>query len=338
MGWLRQLLDFMVPEERLELSSPRGAGDFESANFWYNAKDFRQLTNKCVMSMGALALLFSDPAHAAQPAAYLTYVLHTESRLDSPVMYASPEAWAQTRHNIVAWARLVEAEGQALDLFFSPDYMEAEREWGRDYAQETGGTNLFLWLDRLPHVEVGAHVDEADGQWLYADAQEILLGFGVRDHGIVGGTFCIPGPAGYTEFWSGQTSSSGWTWRPTIIHGLASPGHVCDLRDSGVWRPSLDSAWMNDPSGPLVAVGGHRNTTETIMGELGACDPARLNTFSVQIFQAALSEPDFLAGRRREAGMWAGRQEVAWATLTEVAAVWRAQYLEEPSLVVRGAW
>lgn len=277
-------------------------------------------------------LLTSSNVFASSPKVYLTYVMHLEPKDESPFMYTSEKTLKETLYKIITWAKMVEESNQSLELLFSPDFLLEVQKLNLP------GENPFLALDNLSRVEVGVHVDEDDGIWRYADAMELLTSFGVEDHGIVGGTFYYGSDYTYREFWDGQISKSGWKWTPKIIHGLSSPNHTFDIRDSGVWRPSFDDPWENDPNGNLISIGGHRKTTNIIYEELDSFDSNLLNTSSIQFFQKELMNPDFLEQRKTDIEFWANEKDVSWNTFTEIAEIWKLYYDEESSLKTFGLW
>jgi hypothetical protein len=171
---------------------------------------------------------------------------------------------------------------------------------------------------------------------------QLLAQLGVPDTGVVGGYIANPPPA---QTWTRLRAPLVGlrppfpVWQARVLWGGGSGNHVADLRASGVWRPRDAEHFLeDDPGQALFNIGGWTGDIASGDGvaalleklRAGQLEEGRLYTATIMIPQCRLDQDRALLPAvaaivdRFEPDVATG--DLVWATLPEIARVWRETY------------
>jgi len=284
---------------------------------------------------------------------FVTFVSHNEESISNPPcapVMTDPVRFAANRAAVVSLAQVIWDKRATWNFQTEYEYLLRLNDW--ETAEErdrTQGLNVVHFLNTFApgYVQVDAHSHEKRG-YNYADVAYLLQELNVPPNGIVGGVTINPVA---TETWTrlrrplvGRKYPA-YTWQATILSGAASPGHRDDSNASGIWRPKAAASFHeDDPNQALLNVGNYPGTGSTLdpeplagllaMLRSGQLQTGRMYTVTMMIPQCELdSDPTVrtrvgtLIDRFQED---VARGDLVWATLTEMARVWRADYGSTP--------
>ncbi|MBI5509689.1 MAG: hypothetical protein HY903_13125 [Deltaproteobacteria bacterium] len=294
----------------------------------------------------------TDAGAAAAPARtriFATIVTHNER---SPHAECDPVVTVQSGYlaNRDLTLKLVDtviSHGAALDLQSDYLYLDAVKSWdGAAQKAKTGGMNLIQYLAGLAPAQLvlDAHA-HADDTVNYTDVSYMHELMGAPRNGVLGGFLWYPTEnESWTQFREVETGRRypDATWQVEILWGGATLQHRGpDSKASGVWRPK-DAAnfHVDDPAQTLVNVGAYAGAIGGV-GELldllhaGSLEPNRMYTATVFVNQCSITGAsiDALATSIDEYAADVAAGDLVWATLPEVARIWRAEYDSMPSIL-----
>lgn len=265
------------------------------------------------------------------------------------------DRYEAVRAQTVAFAHMVADEGGAYDLESDLPFLDAIARYD-DAAlmASTDGQNLAAWLATFApeHVTIDAHSHEhgyLDAPVNYADvASQVESLSGVPSTGVVGGFVATPAIEVWTRFLTPplRATRTAYEWSPGILWGGGSPGHTEDVEAAGVWRPTDPNEFLRDnPEGPLVNVGHYASGDMTgasidellVLLHAGELEAGHMYTAAVFVTQCDLDATDTedmrALIRAHEADVVAG--DLVWATLPEVARIFREEYASTPTILPR---
>lgn len=293
---------------------------------------------------------------AAPSRLYLTFVSHNEDSsnvLCAPVN-ASQSRYLANRAALLRVAQTIYQGGGAYDMQSDWEWISRTSQWETDEVRRatTGGIGIIQLLATAApkQLRVDAHSHEHSG-YNYADVAYMLQTMGAPTTGVVGGFIANPpASADWVRFRLpivGQRYP-GYTWQPTTLWGGGSGMHQSDQSATGVWRPKNPVEFFtDDPGQTLINVGNGtiENGPYTAAGAVEAFrrlqatlqEPGRMFTATLMLSQCDFDTNPavlpYIASVLNAAAPFVASRHVVWATLPDVARIWREEYGAQPSVV-----
>jgi hypothetical protein len=284
---------------------------------------------------------------------FVTFVSHNEESISNPPcapVMTDRTRFAANRTAVVSLAQVIWDKRATWDFQSEWEYLLRLSDWETgDERDRTQGLNLVHYLNTFApgHIQVDAHSHEQRG-YNYADVAYLLSQLNVPPNGIVGGF--IMSPAAQQTWTRLREPLKGrkypaYTWTPSQLWGGGSAGHTSDSNASGIWRPKAADAFeADDPNQQLLNVGNYPGVDNLVDPEPIAAlltalrenrlQAGRMYTATIMVPQCELdSDPTLiprvglLIDRFQED---VARGDLVWATLTEMARVWRSDYASAP--------
>ena len=302
-------------------------------------------------------LMSASPQTASAPARlYLTFVSHNEdsnNALCAPVN-ATQARYLANRSALLTVAQTIYAGRGAYDFQSDWEWILRTSQWETEQVRRTttDGQGIIQMLATAAptQLRVDAHSHEHGG-YNYADVAYMLQTMGAPPTGIVGGFIAAPAQsADWVRFrlpLAGQRYP-GYVWQPTALWGGGSASHQNDQSATGVWRPQSPSDFFtDDPSQTLINIGNGAiaQGAYTASGAVevferlrtGRLDPGLMYTATLMLSQCDFdTNPNvlpFIVGVLNAAAPYVASGHVVWATLPDVARIWREEYGSQPSVV-----
>ena len=303
--------------------------------------------------LGGLWLMQDILIGADRTRVFVTFVSHNEESISNPPcapVMTDPVRFAANRAAVVSLAQVIWDKRATWDFQSEWEYLLRLSDWETDAERrQTGGLNLVHYLNTMApgHLQVDAHSHEGRG-YNYADVAYLLERLNVPPNGIVGGFIMSPVQ---NQTWTRLRSPlkgqkyPAYTWQATQLWGGGSARHRTDSNASGIWRPtSADLFEQDDPRQSLLNVGNFPATEVPVdpspiaallaLLREGRLESGKMYTATIMIPQCELDSDPTLVPRvgllidqfREDVE----RGDLVWATLTEMARVWRADYESSP--------
>jgi hypothetical protein len=241
-------------------------------------------------------------------------------------------------------AETITGKGATYNLQSDWNYLKAVAQYDvGSVTNDTGGKNILRWLVEDLGVEVDPHGHET--QYNYADIAYLIEQLGVTPTKTVGGFIYDPpdNPQGWERHEAGFYGRvyPEYFWRADILWGAATGLHQgADDRSSGIWRPQdRYNFYVNGPNQRLIYIGGcsrlgQEQDIQTLIDEIaaGRAPQDGFYTATVTLAQDKITDQtitevgQFVDSLADE--VTAGR--VRWATLSEMAEVWKTEYGARP--------
>jgi hypothetical protein len=282
-----------------------------------------------------------SPAPTTLGFIYLTIVSHNEEPSSARGDFAADrEFYLRNRALVVSLVQELAARGVAYNLQSDWNFLQAVAAHDQgNVLDSTGGKNLVRWLVEDMGVEVDPHAHETI--YNYADVAYLIEQLGEPTTHTVGGFLFFPpdiasnGWAQHEQAIAGRVYPQA-SWQAQLLWGAATRGHQEGQDDdtAGVWRPQDPfNFYLHDPTQDLIYIGGCTRDQQGVLDLLAAIESGAalqdgFYTASIFVSQGSLTAQDienlttFIDALPNEvAGL-----PVRWATLTEVAASWQADY------------
>ncbi len=300
-----------------------------------NKDSFRAWLGRLLPICGAAAI--AVPAADAAPPIYACYVTHIE---ESPLIQIR-DAYLIDRSNLLELAQAISSNEGAYDLQSDWTFLsEVETYDQGDVTADTDGKNLIRYFAENLGVSVDPHAHES--RYNIADVAWMISRLAVTPSVVVGGFIYSPPEDANWERFSQPIQgvrfpSSSWTG--SLLWGGATQGHKGnDDRSSGIWRPeSSHYFYRHNPAGIITQIGGGQRDYEGLL-ELLACQEAGqlseggMYTTSIFLSQQESFTPAtrlIVANQISALQTYVDSGRLIWATLPEMADIWRDQYGEE---------
>lgn len=300
------------------------------------------------------AFIFLYNKNVAQTPLYLNFGSHNES--SDPYQYATNFSQYQQIRNV---AKAIADSVIALDARWN---MQVESNFIRGVLNfENGATNetdFLQWADATDQIEVDPHnhFGLPANPYNYPDLVKLLDSCGLSDRHNLGGFIWRNFP-GQSEDWTAyQSPVAGhsfptFSWRPRVIWGGGSPGHIDDFSAFGIWKPSGPTPTgfvQHNPDNYLTCIGNGcswllRPTTTvdsivevvTTMINIINSQPANSNSFYTATIMMNFRDmgmatypngnyPDRVAAIIRALQPLVTEGKLVWSTLSEKYDWWHA--------------
>jgi hypothetical protein len=280
---------------------------------------------------------------------YVTIVMHNEDPPTNPDFTQDRETYIWSRTQLLKFASLLQEYGAAFDWQSEWCFLTAVRMYDQgDVVADTEGKNIVRWLHDLG-VSIDPHSHER--HYNYADVAELIRRLGVEPSRVVGGFLYWPpdNRQGWEKF---QTPLRGnvfpdAVWEAEILWGAGTAGHKGpDLFASGVWRPKDRYHFVtHDPDQPLIYIGSYKRAAMQMGGlpelvrlaQEGELDPDGLYTVTIFVPQMMLTDEFITRFEEQVLRPIQGMEQeglVRWATLPEIAEIWKAEFREYPTIFI----
>jgi hypothetical protein len=299
-------------------------------------------------ALAALATLVCSglqPAAASSnlPPLYLTVVSHNEEGgAGRPVYTADVNYYLQNRDLVKLLAETITSRGATYNFQSDWNYLKAVAQFDTgDAVTNTAGKNIVRWMKENLGVEVDPHAHET--QYNYADVAYLIEQLGVTPSKNVGGFLYNPpdNPQGWEQHAAGLFGrvNTNYFWRADHLWGAATFQHQGDDdKSSGIWRPKdRYNFYVDDSVQRLLYIGGGCGGQAGVTNLLSQIetDLAPSNGFytatlmMIQDFMTTQSIAQ-LGGFIDSLAPYVAQGRVRWVTLSQMAGLWRTQYLAQP--------
>ena len=281
---------------------------------------------------------------------YVTIVMHNEEPPTYPDFTKNQTYYLWSRNQLLKFAELVHKYGAAFDWQSDWTFLKAVSIFDKGtVVQNTKGKNIVAYLYEDLGVSVDPHAHET--VYNYADVAELIRMLGVSPSRVVGGFLYYPpdNPQGWEKFrepLKGSVYPSA-VWKAEVLWGASTYHHQgLDLHASGVWKPKDRYHFItHDPGQPLIYVGGYRRSAMILGGlpelvmyaEEGVLEADKIYTVTVFVSQSMLTD-DFIQAFEdyvlKPLKLYEEQGVVEWATLEEVAEIWKTKFGEQPNIFI----
>ncbi len=187
---------------------------------------------------------------------YLTFVTHNE---ESEPYNTNFTYYLLRRNAVVQLANTVAARGVKWDFQSDWRFLVAVKQFDTgSVVSNTNGKNLIKWLVEDKGIQCDPHAHE--NAYNYADIAYLHEQLGITSTKVVGGFL-------YNQIVNGnnwenlETGIFGrvytnYFWKPDILWGGGTPGHVNDPQNYGAWKPqSMANYFFHDSTKHLTLIG-----------------------------------------------------------------------------------
>ncbi len=279
----------------------------------------------------------------AQAVIYVTVISHNEEPGQGrPDYTADRNYYLQNRALVKLLAETVTSKGGKYNFQSDWNYLKAVGLYDTgSVTNDTAGKNIVRWMKEDLGVEVDPHAHET--QYNYADVAYLIEQLGVVPSKNVGGFLYDP-PDNY-QSWEKHINGlwgviyPSYFWRADHLWGAATYLHQGnDDRSSGIWRPKdRYNFTTDDPNQRLLYIGGCLNNQQGVRQLLDDITAGRAPADGFYTATIMMIQDFMTSGSITQLGQFidslAGEVaagKVRWATLTEMAQIWRTQYGAKP--------
>ncbi|MBI3657225.1 MAG: hypothetical protein HY232_12480 [Acidobacteria bacterium] len=273
------------------------------------------------------------------PPIFVTIVSHSEEPGGPVPDYTSDQnAYLRNRALVKLLAEAITDRGAAYNFQSDANYLIAAALYDRgSVTDDTAGKNIVQWLSEDLGVEIDPHAHET--RYNYADVAYLIEQLGISPSKNVGGFLYDPpdNPQGWEQHQSGINGRvyPQYFWRADHLWGAATYLHMGDDDvSSGLWRPKdRYNFYVDDPDQRLIYIGGCLGSPVGVLKLLDEITAGYApqdgfytatlfmpqDTMTVQSIAQLGRFIDSLSGEAEQ-----GR--IRWATLSEMAELWKTQY------------
>lgn len=300
----------------------------------------------CAVRFGlclGLSAMGAAAASAALPVLYLTVVSHNEEGgAGRPVYTADVNYYLQNRDLVKLLAETITSRGATYNFQSDWNYLKAVAMFDTgDAVTNTAGKNIVRWMRENLGVEVDPHAHET--QYNYADVAYLIEQLGVTPSKNVGGF--LYDPPDYPQGWEQHAAGIyGWVypsyfWRADQLWGAATYLHLGnDDKSSGIWRPKdRYNFYVDDPNQRLLYLGGGCGGQAGVTNLLSHIETGRAPTNGFYTANLMMIQDWMTTSSIAQLGSfidslapYVAQGRVRWVTLSQMAALWRTQYLAQP--------
>ena len=278
------------------------------------------------------------------PTLYVTVILHNEDGLAQgrPDYTADRSYYLQNRQLVKLLAETVIGKGATFNFQSDWNYLLAVAIFDSgEVTNNTAGKNIVRWMHEDLGVEIDPHSHE-NGGYNYADVAYLIEQLGVIPTKTVGGFLYYPpdNPQGWEKHINGLWGEKYPTyfWRADILWGASGDSHQHDDKSSGIWRPKdRYNFYEHNPNQRLIYIGGCLNNTSGVTKLLddissGKAPKDGFYTATIMMIQDFMDElsiaelGDFIDSLKP----YVDEGRVCWATLSEMADLWKTEYGAQP--------
>jgi hypothetical protein len=276
------------------------------------------------------------------PKLYLTVVSHNEEPRGSRPDYTADRAfYLENRKLVKLLAKTIINHGGKFNFQSDWNYLAAVTKFDDlSITWDTNNKNIVRWMKEDLGAEIDPHAHES--KFNYADVAFLIESLGITPSKNVGGFLYDPpdNPQGWEQHKEGIHGIifPDYFWRADSLWGASTSNHSGnDDESSGIWRPKdRYNFYVDETSARLIYIGGCTQTQEGVKKLLeeirtGRAPSDGFYTASIMMIQDFMTEDDilqlgaFIDSLSDE--VTSGR--IQWATLTEMADIWRSKYKEK---------
>lgn len=187
---------------------------------------------------------------------YLTFTTHNEDA--EP--YQIYNYYIARRNFVVQLANMLQGKNIKWDFQSDWKFLQAVKNFDTgNVVQNTNGKNLLKWLVEDRGISCDPHSHEANG-YNYADVAYLHEQLNIIPTKIVGG-FIYNQIIGGNNWENLETGIYGrvytsYFWKPDILWGGGTPGHINDPQNYGAWKPqSMANFYIHDSTKHLTLIG-----------------------------------------------------------------------------------
>ncbi len=216
--------------------------------------------------------------------------------------------------------------------------------------QTSDNKNVLKYISENLNVAIDAHSHEKT--YNYTDVAHLLDSAAVQITPVMSGFLWNQAQNGHYWFdYQNPVAGDSFphiTWRPEILWGAGTPGHVNDPDYIGIWRPADTSPagfFTHDPDNHLINYGQGwkmrlRNDSDIhelltplrqllYVKENGIADPEKIYCTSIFLQESELVKPFFIQKARElidSVNCYAAEGRVKWMRIDSVVHLWKTRF------------